>query len=203
MTLQSLTYVLFFTFFILSPPLFGQHKSYVKTSNCRQIISLDLGAHRIANYETYGANVSLSFENIIQKHFTISVAFKEFADKSGIFYYDLANNPLEELIAHRVGLQTGLNYYPKNALRGFYIGGNFGGSILLNTNGDKPLIYNNDGSPKLTPSFEKMTDVKFGFQGFNKYGFAWNVYAGAGIFFPSQSNTYPFGEIGFKLGKKL
>jgi hypothetical protein len=201
MTLQSLAYVLFFSLFIPST-LLGQHKSYVKTSNCRQIISLDLGAHRISNYETYGANISLSIENIIQKHFSISVTFKEFADKSGIFFYDLAKNPIKELIAHRVGLQTGVSFYPKNALHGFYINGNFGGLILLNTNGDQPLTYDR-GIPKLSPAFETMTDVKFGFQGFNKYGFAWNVYAGAGIFFPSQSNTYPFGEIGFKVGKKL
>ena len=202
MKLQSLAYFLFFIIFT-TPSVIAQHKSFVKTSNCRQIIALDLGAHRIANYETYGANVSLSIENIIQKHLTISVGFKEFMDKSGIFVYDLAHNPLKQFIAHRITLLSGLNFYPKNALHGFYIGANFGGLILLNTNGDQPLIYSNDGVPKLSPSFETLTDVKFGFQGFNKYGFTWNVYAGAGIFFPTHTNSYPFGELGFKVGKKL
>jgi hypothetical protein len=201
MKLQSLICLLFFVL-SLTPSLIGQRKSYVKTSNCRQIISLDLGAHRMSIYDSYGANISISIENIIQKHFSISVSFKEFADKSGIFFYDLAKNPLKELIAHRIGLQTGVCFYPKHALHGFYIGGNFGGLILLNTNGDQPLVYDR-GIPKLSPAFETMADVKLGFQGFSKYGFAWNVYAGAGIFFPSQTNSYPFGEVGFKVGKKL
>jgi hypothetical protein len=202
MKLQSLICFLFFILFLSPIFLIGQHKSYVKTSNCRQIISLDLGAHRMSKYETYGANISFTIENIIKKHFSISVSFKEFADKSGIFFYDLAKNPLKELIAHRIGLQTGFSYYPKNALHGFYVGGNFGGLILLNTNGDQPLVYDR-GIPKLSPAFETMTDLKLGFQGFNKYGLTWNVYAGAGIFFPSQNNSYPFGEVGFKVGKKM
>jgi hypothetical protein len=201
MKLQSLIYLVFLTL-SLPPSVKGQHKSYVKISNCRQIISLDLGAHSMSKYDTYGANISLTIENIIQKHFSISVSFKEFVDKSGIFYYDLAKNPLKELIAHRVGLQTGISYYPKNALHGFYIGGNFGGLILLNTNGDQPLVYDR-GIPKLSPAFETMTDMKLGFQGFNKYGFTWNVYIGAGVIFPSQSKPYSFGEAGFKVGKKL
>jgi hypothetical protein len=29
------------------------------------------------------------------------------------------------------------------------------------------------------------------------------VYLGAGIVFPSHASTYPFGEVGFKVGKKL
>ena len=201
MKLQSLICFLFFIVFI-SPSLLGQRKSYVKTTNCRQIIALNLGVHRISDYETYGANISLSIENIIQKHLTISVGFKEFADKSGIFIYDLAKNPLKELIAHRVSLLSGINFYPKHALHGFYIGAHFGGLILLNTNGEQPLVYK-DGVPKLSPSFETLTDVKFGFQGFSKYGFTWNVYAGAGIFFPKNTGSYPFGEVGFKVGKKL
>jgi hypothetical protein len=201
MKLQSLAYCFFFL--LLTPLfLFGQRKSYVKTGHCRQIIALDLGAHHISTYDTYGANIGFSFENIIQNNLTMIVGFKEFADKSGIFTYDLAKNPLKEFIAHRLSFFTGLNFYPKTSFHGFYIGSTFGGMIVLNTNGDQPLVYTK-GVPKLTPAFETMADVKLGFQRITKYGFTWNVYAGAGLIFPSKQASNPFGEVGVKLGKKL
>jgi hypothetical protein len=201
MTFQSLIFCLFFTL-LTTPSVIAQHKSYVKTSNCRQIVALDLGVHRLSAYKTVGANIGFSIENVIQQHLTISVGFREIIDKSGIYSYDLAKNPLKEYIAHRISLFTGLNFYPSNAFHGFYIGPSLSGMIVLNTNGDQPLTYSN-GIPKLTPAFETMADVKLGFQRITKYGFSWNVYAGAGLLFFTKKDTNPFGELGFKVGKKL
>ena len=185
-----------------TPSVSAQHKSYVKTSNCRQIISIDLGTHYISDNQNVGGNAGVNIENIIQKHFTINVGFKEFANKSGIFIYDLKHNPIKEFIEHRITLLTGVNFYPQNALRGFYAGSSFGGLIKLNTQGDQPLVYTN-GMPHLSSSVELLTDVKIGFQSITKFGFTWNLYGGAGIFIPRHQSTYPFFEMGIKLGKKM
>ena len=203
MKLQSLICTLLYLV-LSTPSVSAQHKSYVKTVACRQVLSLDLGAHRVFVDGPFGGNIGINIENIVQKHLTLNVGLKEFANKSGIFIYDLKRNPIKELVEHRIALLTGLNFYPINALRGFYVGAGFGGLIKLNTNGDQPLVYSqNSGTPHLSPSTELLTDVKFGIQSIENNNFTWNIYAGAGIFIPRHESTYPFFEVGIKLGKKM
>jgi hypothetical protein len=192
-----------FVALFMTSPLFAQFKKKSK-SDCNQVVALSVGTHRMYVDGPEGINIGFGIENVVQRYTTFGVELRGFQNKTGYFILDNKQKPIEEITQHKLALSLGLNFYPMGAIRGFYVGTTFGAVYATKIRGEKPLQILG-GVPQLTSGIEMMPDVKLGFQHIHKKsGYVWNIFGGAGLIIPTlKQETYPFFEVGLKLGKRL
>jgi hypothetical protein len=203
MKIKTLLLIGFIAFFMTSP-IFAQFKKKSK-SNCNQIISLRFGAHQMGEDNgSYGSNIGIGIENVINQHWTFGVELTGFQHKSGFSILDNKQKPIEDILQHKVSLSLNFNLYPFDVLHDFYLGGTLGAVYATKVRDNKPLRIIG-GVPQLTNGIETIGMAHFGYQYIHKKsGFAWNIFGGAGVILPINiSRTIPFFEVGLKLGKRL
>jgi hypothetical protein len=190
--------------FFMTPSVFSQYRKKSK-SDCNQVIALRIGTHHIGEDDgSYGSNIGIGIENVINHHWTFGVELTGFQNKSGFSILDKKLKPVEDILQHKVVLSLNFNLYPLDVLHDFYFGGSFGAVYATNVRDDKPLQII-DGVPKLTNGIETIGMAHLGYQFIHtKSGFAWNIFGGAGLILPLHiQGTIPVFEFGLKLGKRL
>ena len=181
---------LLFLLLILPPSVSAQRRTNRTSSDCRQVISLDLGVHRVFVDGPFGGHFGFNIENIVSEKFSFNFNVKDFVN--GVTRFTRQKG----IVEHHIVLQPSLSFYPRYALHGFYVNAGCGGLIYLDNNksfqtSDATLI-------------QVFPDVKLGFQSIDADNLAWNVYLGAGVFIPKKRfDAIPLFELGVKLGVKL
>jgi hypothetical protein len=184
----GLFFLLFFSPFSLS----AQRRSVVASTDCRQVISVDLGAHRVFVDGPFGGHFGFNIENIVSEKLSFSFNVKDFVNRYSSFTTQTG------LVEHRVVAQPSLGFYPRFALHGFYAQAGCGVLLYFDNNKSPLTVSKDDGLWQLFP------DVKLGFQSIDADNFAWNLYIGSGLSVPKKAfNMMPVFEAGVKLGLKL
>jgi hypothetical protein len=180
-----------FLLLISTPSVFAQSRTYMASPDCRKVISLDFGVHRVFLNGPFGGHFGFNIESIVSEKFTFNFNVKDFLNA-----YSRVTTE-QNVVEHRLAVQPSVSFYPLFALHGFYVNAGCGAFAYLNTLknqtpvGDEPFLH-------LFP------DAKVGFQSIAAYNFAWNVYLGGGLFLHGKKNgVAPMFEIGAKLGVKL
>jgi hypothetical protein len=191
-TLLTFTFCLWASCF-LSLQVSAQRHTMMASSDCRQVISVDLGVHRVFVDGPYGGHFGFNIENIVSEKFSFNFNIKDFLNR----FTSLPITQTEGLVEHRVVVQPSLSFYPLFALHGFYA--NVGCGVLLYfDNYSYSTVSQVNGQMQLFP------DVKMGFQSIDAANIAWNVYIGSGLFIPKKVyNAIPVFEVGMKFGIKL
>ena len=190
--MKSFLPCLFYLFVICLLPFktAAQSRMVRVSSDCRRVISLDLGAHRVSVNGPFGGHFGFNIENIVSNNFSFNFNAMDFVNAYSLFI------PSNGYIEHRIVVQPSFSFYPVTALHGFYA--NLGCGAMLYFNNNPKWAIKNDGLVTLFP------DVKLGFQSIEWENLAWNVYAGFGVFMPKTiSNSVPIFEAGVKIGLKL
>lgn len=190
-----LTFVFcFFLSCFLSFQVSAQRRVMRTSSDCRQVISLDLGVHRVFVDGPYGGHFGFNIENIVSEKFSFNFNIKDFLNR----FTGTSAAQAEGFVEHRIIVQPSLSFYPLFALHGFYANAGCGVSLYYDNNPNSSVWSSNDGPLQLFP------DVKLGFQSIDAGNFAWNVYIGSGLFIPRKAyNLIPVFEAGVKFGIKL
>ena len=181
----------FFLFLILPPSVSAQRRTVIASNECRKIISLDLGAHRLFADGPFAGHFGLNIESIVSEKFTFNFNVKDFINRY--------SRPTTErgLVEHRVVLQPSMSFYPLYALHGFYASVGCGAYVYLDNSKNNSTISEKS-------FFQPFPDVKLGFQSISADNLAWNVYLGSGVFIPKRLyDAIPVFELGMKLGLKL
>lgn len=191
-TLLTFTFCLWASCF-LSFQASAQRHTMMASSDCRQVISLDLGVHRVFVDGPYGEHFGFNIENIVSEKFSFNFNIKDFLNR----FTSLPISQTEGLVEHRVVVQPSLSFYPLFALHGFYA--NAGCGVLLYFDN-----YSHSTVSQVNGQMQLFPDVKMGFQSIEADNFAWNVYIGSGFFIPKKVyNAIPIFEVGMKFGIKL
>ena len=147
------------------------------STDCRRVISVDLGAHRVFVDGPFGGHFGFNIENIVSEKFSFNFNIKDFLNR----FTGTTAAQAEGFVEHRIIVQRpSLSFYPLFALHGFYVQAGCGASLYYDNN-PQSMVWLLNGPLQLFP------DVKtLGFQSIDADNFAWNVYCGFGVVYSEK-----------------